>query len=139
MFKKIKFLVFLVIALTTSFFANSDANITNSIIDFKNEVVDFSETGLMDNIRGGEFTTISPADLEVGSIFIDVDGVAKKVANITISGNDIFIDTIQPELREVFEFYDIPIQTINLTLDDHLVKESAPPGYSLVADSRAKG
>jgi len=139
MLKKIKFSIFLVIALSVSFFSFSNTSIHDSIIDFNNNVVDFSETGLMDNVRNGSIVQISPLDLKVGSIFIDVDGIAKKVVSITQSGNDIIIDTVQPEIREVFEFYDIPIQTVNLTLDDHLLKDSAPIGYNLVPDNRASG
>ncbi|HBD93224.1 MAG: hypothetical protein A2015_10935 [Spirochaetes bacterium GWF1_31_7] len=139
MLKQNKFSIVLIFTFFVSFFTYSNTGLHNTIIDFNNSVIDFSETGLMDNVRSGELTQITPLDLEIGSIFIDVDGVAKKVVNITQSGNEIYIDTVKPELREVFEFYDIPEQTVTLTIGDHLLMDNAPFDSSLIPDSRAKG
>jgi hypothetical protein len=119
-----------------SFNTYASDRVRNSIVDFKNEVVDFSDIGLIDNIRGGRIVNLSPLDLKVGSIFIDVDGFAKKVVRITEVNNELIIDTIQPEIREVFEYYSIPLQTINLTVEDHFLRESVPEGAILGANSR---
>ncbi|HPO50219.1 MAG TPA: hypothetical protein PLO89_07855, partial [Spirochaetota bacterium] len=81
MLKKIRLSIFLIISLFSTISLFSDGKFHDTIIDFKNEVVDFSETGLMDNIRGGELVNLSPLDLQIGDIFIDVDGIAKKVAS----------------------------------------------------------
>ncbi len=140
MLKQKKFSIVLILTFFVSFFTYSNTDLHNTIIDFNNNVIDFSETGLMDNVRSGELTQLTPLDLEIGSIFIDVDGVAKKVVNITQSGNEIYIDTVKPELREVFEFYDIPEQIVTLTIGDHLLMDNAPFDSSLIPDSRgAKG
>ena len=79
MLKQNKFSIVLIFTFFVSFFTYSNTGLHNTIIDFNNSVIDFSETGLMDNVRSGELTQITPLDLEIGSIFIDVDGVAKKV------------------------------------------------------------
>lgn len=100
-----------------------DSVFRNVILDFDSDVVDFRESGLMENIRGGELVQFSPLDLKVGSIFIDVDGIAKKVARISKVGNEVIIDTIQPELREVFAFYHIPEQKVRIT-NENLVVDS---------------
>lgn len=103
---------------SVSFVTFADAQFRNTILDFHNQVLDFSETGLMDNIRGGKIVSFSPLDLEVGSVFVDIDGVAKKVAAIQEIGDEIVIETVQPEIREIFEFYDIPKQTITVDNDN---------------------
>ena len=133
---KIKSAVFIVFLFLLNISAFSNSSLRDTIMDFNNNVIDFSETGLMDNVRSGEIVQLSPLDLKVGSIFIDVDGIAKKVVRIEEVGNEIIIDTIQPEIREVFEFYRIPEQTINLTIDDHLQMDSLPQGSVIIQDTR---
>ena len=133
---KIKSAVFIVFLFLLNISAFSNSSLRDTIMDFNNNVIDFSETGLMDNVRSGEIVQLSPLDLKVGSIFIDVDGIAKKVVRIEEVGNEIIIDTIQPEIREVFEFYRIPEQTINLTIDDHLQMDSLPQGSVILQDTR---
>ncbi len=97
----------------------ASAQFADSIFHMKQEVVDFSDTGIAENVRSGEFVNPSPADLVVGSIFQDVDGTFKKVTRI-IEGGDgtVYIDTIQPELREVLEFMYIPEQMLTIEIDD---------------------
>ncbi|MCH5149576.1 MAG: hypothetical protein J1G30_02815 [Spirochaetales bacterium] len=82
----------------------------NSIFDYQCEVIDFSESGIQENVRSSGIVNISPMDLKEGDIFIDADGTAQKVKNVSRSGNEIIIEAIQPELVEVFQFVSIPEQ-----------------------------
>jgi len=125
-----KVLVFLVVLLSIPYFASAYSGFFEIPVDFNNNVIDFREDGLMDNVRGGVLVHYSPLDLKVGSIFIDVDGIAKKVVGIQVDGDEIFIDTVQPLLREVFEFYDIPTQTIYFS-QENLLPESLPEGATV--------
>jgi len=47
------------------------------------------------------------------------------------------INTVQPELREVFEFFDIPPQTVDITTTDNVVADSLPSGSVVEPSSRA--
>lgn len=83
----------------------------DSIFDYQCEVIDFSESGIQENVRSGGIVDIAPTDLKEGDIFIDVDGTAQKVKSIFRAGNEITVETTQPELGEVFLFVNIPEQT----------------------------
>jgi hypothetical protein len=84
----------------------------NTIQDFRSRVIDFREDGLTGCFREGVLINPSPADLEVGDIFIDVDGNAKLVSKIEKVGKDIYIDTVKPRLEDVFLYAEIPFQII---------------------------
>lgn len=132
----IKILIFLVTLLSLPYFASAYSGFHDTIVDFNNNVIDFREEGLLDNVRSGVLVNYSPLDLKVGSIFIDADGVAKKVVRIQEDGDEIFIETVKPLLREVFEFYDIPIQTIDYS-QENLLPESLPSGSTVSPADRA--
>lgn len=132
----IKILIFSVVLLSIPYYATAYSGFHDTIVDFNNNVIDFREEGLLDNVRSGVLVNYSPLDLKVGSIFIDADGIAKKVARIQEDGDEIFIETVKPLLREVFEFYDIPIQTIDYS-QENLLPESLPLGSTVSPLDRA--
>lgn len=82
----------------------------DSIFDYQCDVIDFSESGIQENVRSNGIVDISPMDLKEGDIFVDADGTAQKVKSVSRSGNEVIIETTQPELREVFQFVSIPEQ-----------------------------
>jgi hypothetical protein len=86
---------------------------SNTILDYKAKVVDFREDGLPALSRGGLLPPPSPADLEVGDVFIDVDGKAKIVAAIEKVGSDTYIDTVEPRFEDVFLYAEVPYQVIS--------------------------
>lgn len=83
----------------------------DSIFDYQCEVIDFSECGIQENVRSNGLADISPADLKEGDIFVDADGTAQKVKSVSVVGDEITIETVQPQLREVFQFVSIPEQS----------------------------
>lgn len=117
MIKKIA--VVLTLCLLTVWQLSASSQFSDSVFHMKQNIVDFSDTGIAENVRGGDFVNPSLDELVVGSIFQDVDGDFKKVVKIT-EGRDgtVFIDTIQPELREVLEFMYIPTQELTIEIDD---------------------
>lgn len=102
----------LILLLPTGLFAEVAFN--NSIFDYQNEVIDFSEYGIQDNVRKGKSVEVSIEDLEVGDVFVDADGTALKVVKKTEVDGEIIIDTKQPEITEVFQFVSIPEQELYL-------------------------
>ncbi|MCQ2241491.1 hypothetical protein [Treponema sp.] len=92
-----------------------DGLIHDSILILSAKIKDFSDVGIRENISRGKAVTTSPLDLEVGDIFIDVNGKAKKVVSITRSGNSISINAITPEVKEVFDGIQIPEQTADFS------------------------
>ncbi|HCM26324.1 MAG TPA: hypothetical protein DIC34_07250 [Treponema sp.] len=108
---------------------------TNSMIHYKSGMMDFRDNGIPVCIQGdGSLVEPSPADLEEGDIFIDVDGKAKKVVGITEIDGDIYIDTAEPGLREIALFIYVPQQTI--LFSDAYFK---PEIYGKPLDSNARG
>jgi hypothetical protein len=108
---------------------------SNTVQHFRPEVIDFREEGLPGRIQDGVLVYPSPADLEVGDVFIDVDGNAKKVVGIEKSGRDIYIDTVQPDIQEVLLYGEIPYQTIDFGRDDLLL--DGPAGRDLTVGAAA--
>ena len=102
----------LILLLPTGLFAGVAFN--DSIFDYQNEVIDFSECGIQENVRSGKAVEISIQDLEVGDVFVDVDGTALKVKSVTEVDGEIIIETTQAELLEVFQFVRIPEQEMEL-------------------------
>lgn len=115
--KKIAFIITVCLFSLGHLFASNQ--FSDSVFHMKQNIVDFSDTGISENVRSGDFVNPSPADLVVGSIFQDVDGDFKKVVKIT-EGKDgtVYIDTIQPDIREVLEFMYIPEQTLSVEIDE---------------------
>lgn len=102
---------------------------TNTIQDYRSNVIDFREDGLYGALRDGVVVEPSPADLKVGDVFIDADGRAKKVAAVSRAGGDLYIDTVKPEFYEVFLYVEIPDQTVAIS---SAPAASAPKGtYSV--------
>ncbi len=97
-------------AILSSAFA-IDGLIHDSVLILSAKIKDFSDIGIRENITRGKAVNASPLDLEVGDIFIDVNGKAKKVISITRSGNNISINAVTPEISEVFDGINIPEQT----------------------------
>jgi hypothetical protein len=90
----------------------------NSMIHYMSGMMDFRDNGIPVCIReDGALVSPSPADLKEGDVFIDVDGTAKKVARVTEMGGDIYIDTVEPSLREVALYIYIPQQSITFSED----------------------
>ena len=131
MSKKIS--VILTLCLLTAWQLCASSQFADSVFHMKQNIVDFSDTGIAENVRGGDFVNPSPADLVVGSIFQDVDGDFKKVTRIT-EGRDgtVYIDTIQPDIREVLEFMYIPTQDLIIEIDD--LAEALAEGSQNYAD-----
>lgn len=87
-----------------------DGLIRNSVLILSAKIKDFSDTGIRENITRGKAVTSSPLDLQVGDIFMDVNGHAKKVTAIVRMGNNISITAVTPEISEVFDGINIPEQ-----------------------------
>lgn len=121
-----KLFLILSVAVLASISAFAGTNFRDSIFDYQANVKDFSDDGINENVVGGRFVQASPLDLQVGDIFIDVDGTAQKVISITKKGNEITIDTIEPNIREVFLFLYSPDREIEVG-DDLMVS----PYYDL--------
>ena len=104
---------FIMLSLLAAWQLAASSQFADSIFHMKQDVVDFSDTGIAENVRGSDFVAPSPADLVVGSIFEDVDGSFKKVTAIREGGDGtVYIDTIKPDIREVLEFMYIPDQDL---------------------------
>ena len=87
-----------------------DGLVRDSVFILSAKIKDFSDSGIRENITRGKAVTSSPLDLQVGDIFMDVNGHAKKVKSIVRSGNTISINTVTPEISEVFDGFNIPEQ-----------------------------
>lgn len=126
------FIIFAICLLSTwQLFASSQ--FVDSIFHMKQNVVDFTDTGISENVRGRSFVNPSPADLVVGSIFQDVDGTYKKVTSITEdSDGTVYINTIKPDIREVLEFMYIPEQTLEVSIPN--LAEAIEAGSQNYAD-----
>ncbi|MCR5494290.1 MAG: hypothetical protein K6F15_01505 [Treponema sp.] len=94
----------------------------NSVYDYQNNVIDFSDEGIPENIVDSRAVTYSPLDLKAGDIFLDANGNALKVVSVTVSSTgSIDIQTVQPTLREVFQYIDIPEQSIEFDPSDFII------------------
>jgi len=111
----------------------------DTIQDFKSRLIDFREDGLMGRFRDGVLVDPSPAELEVGDVFIDVDGRAKMVSRVEKSGSDIYIDTVQPGFEDVYLYAEVPYQTISFTEDNFLPRTLGEDAYTVTPSSDAKG
>jgi hypothetical protein len=60
----------------------------------------------------------TPADLKVGTVFIDANNEARKVVAIYTENGKTVIDTVQPEMEEAMIGFEIPDQEINFTAED---------------------
>lgn len=87
----------------------------NTIQDFRPEVVDFRAEGLPGAFQDGVLVQPDPADLRVGDVFLDVDGVARKVSRVQWADGDLYIDTVKPRFDEVYLYAEIPRQTVSLS------------------------
>lgn len=135
-----KFLTTAIIAALMSSAFAIDGLIHNSILILSAKIKDFSDIGIRENISRGRAITTSPLDLEVGDIFIDVNGKAKKVISITRSGNDISINAVTPELSEVFDAIQIPEQTADFQTainERNAIAEEINPPMLELDDSEA--
>lgn len=86
----------------------------NTIQDFRPDVVDFRAEGLPGAFRDGVLVQPDPGDLKVGDVFLDVDGVARKVSRVQWADGDLYIDTVKPRFDEVYVYAEIPRQTVPL-------------------------
>ena len=103
----------LILLLPTGLFAGVAFN--DSIFDYQNKVIDFSEYGIQENVRSGEAVEISIQDLDVGDVFVDVDGTALKVKSVTEVDGEIIIDEESfGKIRDYKKVYD---NTIGDVLD----------------------
>ena len=94
--------------------AFAETNLSNVYALYADNVLDFSEDGIAENIVDGKLVRYSMLDLKVGDVFIDTDGDAKKVAAIVRNGNDITIETVAPTIDEFFQFVRVPNQDVDL-------------------------
>ena len=124
----------LILLLPTGLFAGVAFN--DSIFDYQNKVIDFSECGIQENVRSGEAVEISIQDLDVGDVFVDVDGTALKVKSVAEVDGETIIETTQPELLEVFQFVRIPEQEMEL---DYYGEESSRSGDLSILDKKLSG
>jgi hypothetical protein len=86
----------------------------NVITMLEGVVRDFRDNGIGFSIRNNELVEDSFNDLVVGSIFVDKDGIAKKVVNIIDSPDGLIIETRQPDIYEVFQYIDIPETVVDV-------------------------
>jgi len=75
-------------------------------LNYKSSVMDFTPGGLP-LIRDGKEYQATPADLEEGSVFIDVDSIAKRVISIKESGRSVVIYTVRADFNEFIESFEI--------------------------------
>lgn len=129
--------VILISLLPTGLF--SQVAFRDSIFDFQTNVIDFSEHGIRENARGGEIVEYSVEDLKVGDIFVDVDGTALKVKSITEIDGEIVIDTVQPELMEVFQFVSIVPQELELEYHGEDFSGTFSRGDMSILDQKLSG
>lgn len=126
--KKLKFFLFAAFAsLCFSGFA-MDGFIRNATFYMKSNIIDFSESGIRENVVKGKSVYVKPTQLKVGDIFIDVDGGAKKVVKIIKDGKSISIKTVKPDFREVYDFIDIPDQSADFSpaISEYIDKRYSP-------------
>ena len=128
-----KLFLILCAAVLASVSAFAGTNFRDSIFDYQNDVKDFSDDGINENVVDGRFVQASPLDLQVGDIFIDVDGTAQKVVSITKKKNEIIIDTIEPNIREVFLFLYSPDREIEIG-DDLMISPYYEPKDIIVEE-----
>lgn len=102
-------LVLGLIAGVTQLFALSNY-MKDSIFIVKGNIRDFSEAGIGETIVGSRVASSNPLELNVGDIFVDVNGNAQKVTKIVKQGKNISIETETPEVAEVFKYIDVPYQ-----------------------------
>lgn len=86
----------------------------------RDEVIDLRENPQLqkkgpDGKPAGFYT---PADLVVGSVFLDVDGNARRVTSIHEAEGSVVIETEQPKLEDVFWEVTVPDQTVDLSAAD---------------------
>jgi hypothetical protein len=110
---------FLALALGALFFlspANVAANpLTDCVMVLEDAVKDLRPNSLMRDSAttdAGDYSSIE--DLQVGDIFISADGTALKVTAINTLGDNVTIETEQPNLSDVMEVLEIPDQSIAL-------------------------
>ncbi|MBO5288243.1 MAG: hypothetical protein J6B11_02515 [Spirochaetales bacterium] len=127
----------LILLLPTGLFA--EVAFTNSIFDYQNEVIDFSEYGIQENVRSGKSVEISLENLKVGDIFIDADGTALKVVTVSFVDGEIIIETEQPELMEVFQFVSIPQQDLELEYYGQNFRSASSRGDMSILDKNLSG
>lgn len=114
--------IFIIVFFVLPFAVCAYSGFRNSVYDYQNNVIDFSDEGIPENIVDGRAIAFSPLDLKVGDIFIDADGNALKVYSITTNPDgSMDIETIKPDIREVFQYIDIPNQTIDVLADDFII------------------
>jgi len=114
--------------LSAATFSGVEAVLRDEVIDLR-ENPQLQKKGT-DGKPAGYYT---PADLVVGSIFLDVDGNARKVTSIYDSNGSVVIETEQPELEDVFWELTIPDQTISLSKSD--IDEDSVETYVDVLDT----
>lgn len=103
----------------------------NTIQDFRCGIIDFREDGLTGIIKDGALVYPSPADLQPGDIFIDVDGTAKKVARVEQVGNELYVDTVAPRFEEVYLYAAIPDQTLELASSKEASSRNAKGSFDI--------
>lgn len=97
-------------AAVTQLFALSNF-MRDTVFIVKGSIKDFSEMGINETITGSRVASSNPLDLQVGDIFVDVNGNAQKVTKIVKKGNNISIETETPEIAEVFKYISVPHQS----------------------------
>lgn len=136
MMNKKLFSIFTSLLLSSSLFA-IDGIMHDSLFCISSNVIDFSDDAIRENVIDGRSVTFSPLDLKVGDIFIDTNGHAKKVTNITINGKNISIDTVTPMAYEVFDAINIPDQSGNISdLIEEQIEQT--PDLEEITGSRAQ-
>ncbi|MBP5450530.1 MAG: hypothetical protein J6Y01_10505, partial [Spirochaetales bacterium] len=75
--RKLGFILVIMFAAVTLF---AETNLSGVYAIFDDDVLDFSEDGIAENIVDGKLVRRTMLDLKVGDVFIDTDGIDKKVA-----------------------------------------------------------
>lgn len=112
--------------------------IESSVILAKNVIDLRAESQLRTKSNNQPGRVAAAADLEVGSIFISVDNVARKVVDIYEYNGRTVIETIEPRIEEVFLGFTIPDFEVECTRDD-VVPSSLTDGVTLLPPGVDRG
>jgi hypothetical protein len=126
--------ILVILCLVFGWSSTEAASFTGVEMELQRDVIDLQPS----SFRGKRGDSRTIKDLRVGSIFIDVDGKAKKVTRIYQEGDTVTIETEQPRPEEVFNGLTIPDQSIAFTAED-IIPESLHPGVTILNNDPVKG
>ncbi len=126
---------FLGIILLPSTLLSAQTMITGTEVVLAEGVIDLRENPQMRK-RGadGPGSYYSMEDLQIGSVFIGADNIARKVITIYEDHGQTVIETAEPRIEEVLHSYTIPDQEIRFTRQN-IDPQSLYPGVSLLSDT----